>query len=120
MLNPTNADRPVTIAPRAVNTNSASSPTPRPATRGLRAPACSLTGKEQVVVPDFLFAADPRVDVSRPNSSEYAEDTGEAPIHPASDRVDAAVRSDEGVHSDVRPVRMGQLIRATPGFWHPR
>ena len=47
MLNPTDADRPVTIAPSAVNANSASSPTPKPPTAWpAAASARRLTGQE--------------------------------------------------------------------------
>ena len=75
------------------------------------ASARRLTGEKQVVVPNFLFAAQEASGREQtPDASEYAEDTGEAPVHPASDRVHAALGSDEGVHGDVRPVRMRQLI----------
>ena len=68
-------------------------------------------------MPNFLFAAQEASGRQQtPDASEYTEDTGEAPIHPASDRVDAALGPDECVHGDVRPVRMCQLIARRLGL----
>ena len=68
-------------------------------------------------MPNFLFAAQEASGREQtPDASEHAEDSGEAPVHPASDRVDAALGSDECVHGDVRPVRMRQLITGRLGL----